>query len=690
MTNTAPHAVFLSYASQDTGAAVSLAETLRAGGVEVWLDTTELRGGDQWDQKIRRQIRECALFVPLISATTQAREEGYFRREWKQAVERTHDLADDAAFLIPVVIDNVAEPDARVPDAFRRVQWSRLAGGVAPPEFVERLRGLLHAKSGQPSVPRYVTPPVAQPATPPVAPSVAQSAAPPSTALRPARRPSLALSAALAVAVLGLGYAAWLQLRGWSPATSAPPPAPPVAAPAPVAEEQSVAVLPFLNESSDKEQDYFADGLTEEMINLLGKVPDLRVPSRSASFFFKGRNERLAAIAAQLKVANVLEGSVRKAGNRLRISAQLVRADTGYQLWSDRYDRDAKDIFKMQDEISAAVVSALKLKLAAGVTHAKIRGTTNTEAYNQYLIGAHFESLGTTDGYKRAVVALRKAIDLDPTYARAGAKLVLAEAYVAELTADAAGLQRAIAHAEDLVRLNPQDSASYRVRGSVRSSWQFDWAGAIADADRSIELDPSDPDAYYDYGLLLSGLGDYPRALAMIRKAVDLEPLDVSVLGQVAFTQIAMKDWAAAEATLERMLEVDPQSDFTYSPLAALRLLQGRAEEASAACQKILDPRFKLPCSAEAEHSLGHAPESQRALDELLKIGANGNAAAVAETYAWLGQPDDAFDWLNRGYRARQSGIVNAVPDRLMDSLHRDPRWNAFLTQLNLPADALR
>ena len=180
-------------------------------------------------------------------------------------------------------------------------------------------------------------------------------------------------------------------------------------------------MLPFLNESSDKEQEYFADGLTETMIDLLSKVPDLHVAARTSSFYFKGKSEKLPAIAKELNVGNVLEGSVRKAANRLRITARLVQADNGFQLWSETYDRDTKDIFKVQDEISAAVVTALKLTLAAPATVAADRGTTNTAAYNQYLIARHFDRLYTLDGYRSALEAYEKALSLDPHYEMARA-----------------------------------------------------------------------------------------------------------------------------------------------------------------------------------------------------------------------------------------------------------------------------
>jgi TolB-like protein len=206
--------------------------------------------------------------------------------------------------------------------------------------------------------------------------------------------------------------------------------------------EKSIAVLPFVDMSEKKDQDYFSDGLTEEMIDLLGQVPELRVPARTSSFYFKGRSEDIATIAQKLHVAHVLEGSVRKAGKRLRITAQLIRADSGYHLWSQAYDRDDTDVFAVQDDIAKAVVMVLRVKLSAGAHETGSRGTTNTEAYYQYLLGRQLDRRDSLEGFRHAVEAYSQAIELDPNYAGAYAGLAVAEASVADLTGDTGGIER--------------------------------------------------------------------------------------------------------------------------------------------------------------------------------------------------------------------------------------------------------
>ncbi len=275
--STSPKAVFLSYASQDAEAARRICDALRAVGLDVWFDQSALRGGDAWDASIRRQIKECALFVPVISANTQAREEGYFRREWNLAVNRTLDMADDKAFLLPVVIDATIDVNARVPEKFRDVQWTHLPAGEAAAVFVERVHRLLSGGAA-PSAP--------------IAPTHAVPAAAPAVTL-------------------------------------------------PANESPSIAVLPFVNRSRDEEDEYFSDGLADELLNVLSKIRGLRVAARSSAFTFKGKGATVAEVGRALNVATVLEGSVRKAGNRMRISVQLVKVADGYQLWSETYDRAA-------------------------------------------------------------------------------------------------------------------------------------------------------------------------------------------------------------------------------------------------------------------------------------------------------------------------------------------------------------
>jgi TolB-like protein len=669
-------AVFLSYASQDAEAAQRICEALRAAGIEVWLDQSELRGGEAWDRKIRKEIHDCALFIPVISANAHARDEGYFRLEWKLAADRSHLMAPDKTFLLPVVIDHTLQTDERIPDRFRELQWSRLPDGQVPSAFIERVQRLLSPV--EPYAPTAAR----------SAPGRVSSSAPTIVSTLPSWGAKRALPVAAAVVVLGaLAYFAidklWLSKhvaagtqtstgQAGAPAQSAIP-------------EKSIAVLPFVNMSSDKEQDYFSDGLTEEMIELLGQVPDLRVPARTSSFYFKGKDETIANIAQQLKVAHVLEGSVRKAGKRLRITAQLIRADNGYHLWSQAYDREDTDVFAVQDDIAKAVVSALQVKLAAGAEETGSRGTTNTEAYSQYLLGRQFYRRGGLENFRHAVEAYNKAIALDPNYAAAYVGLALAEALFADQTGDAAGIERAEHNVDKGIALAPNDANGYAQRSFIRDGWLWDWSGAQADIDKALTLDPRNSEVQHRYANLLDALGRLPEAIAATKKSTELDPLSSPAWNHLGLFYTGMGDYASADAALSRAIELEPTSVTALNNLSRLRLLQGKPQEALEAFGKVDDESTRLTGIAMAEYTLGHAKASQQALDELIAKHAQDSASSIAEVFAWRGEKDKAFEWLERAYKQKDGGLSEIKTDQLLKSLRADPRYKVLLRKMKLP-----
>jgi len=327
-----PRAVFLSYASQDAEPAQGICEALRAGGIEVWFDQSELRGGDAWDQSIRKQIKICALFMPIISRNTHARGEGYFRLEWKLAIDRSHLIASDLPFLLPVVIDDTPDTDDRVPERFREIQWTHLPGGVTSPAFIERVKRLL---SGEASAPEFARFPSS---------AVASNAPPPRELMR--RRTGVLYSVVAAAVLLALGYFGLERLNRSNPSTSS---------------TASIAVLPLANESGEASQQYFSDGISEDLITALGQFPGLKVIGRSSAFQFRDSKEDSRSIGAKLGVAHLLEGSVRKSGDMVRVSAELIDTADGSAQWSEHYDRPYKDLFALQDEITRAVAGALRL-----------------------------------------------------------------------------------------------------------------------------------------------------------------------------------------------------------------------------------------------------------------------------------------------------------------------------------------
>ena len=501
-------AVFLSYASQDAEAARRICEALRAAGIEVWFDQSELRGGDVWDHTIRQQIHDCSLFVPIISAHTDARTEGYFRLEWKLAVDRSYLMADDAAFLFPVVIDATTDAGARVPEKFRTVQWTRLPAGETPAAFPQRVSALL-AGTAKPSpasalAGRLQSAHAKIPVRPPHDDDGDRG-----TGVRRHR---------CVVVARGDAGAAGVVREVASPAASQIP-------------EHSIAVLPFADLSARKDQEYLSDGLAEELLNLLSKVPGLQVAARTSAFSFKGHAVDVPTIGRQLMVAYVLEGSVRKVGNHLRVTAQLERADKGYQIWSETYDREFGDVFRIQDEISAAVVKALKVSLLASAAPPRSAGTQSPDAYLVFLQGRAKMATDRLADAHAAAADFAHVIKLDPNYAPAYVELAAAKLRFAEFEITEkrqvvfdATIEEGKVLIEQALVLDPKNAQAYVVRGLLRA--YSDRAGAEKDYRRGIELNPNSARGYEALaGLLYDDPQRRDEAVALLTRAHQLDPL---------------------------------------------------------------------------------------------------------------------------------------------------------------------
>ena len=661
-------AVFLSYASQDAEAAAALTAALRAAGVEVWFDQSELRGGDAWDASIRRQIKACTLFIPVISRNTHAREEGYFRLEWKLAVDRSHLMATSKTFLLPVVIDDTRDDDDRVPDRFRDVQWTRLPGGRATAAFLERVMRLAN-----PDVP--------------VAAAVRSAAPGGSSSASPSRASGMWALLLLGAAILGVGgyFGLHYSFGSKQVAVASEPPAlasAPTSAPGAIP-EKSIAVLPFVDMSEKKDQEYFSDGLAEELLDLLAQVRDLRVAARTSSFSFRGKSDDIATIARKLRVAHVLEGSVRRSGDVIRVSAQLIRADNGYDLWSKTYDRQVKDIFKVQDEIAGAVVEALKVQLLPAQQIESRHRTANTEAYTQYLLGNRFRELDTFDSNAKALVAYQKATTLDPNFGAAYSGLADTEWRIAdETTNDPDAYARAMAAAAKAITLAPDAPEGYWARGQLQNFYYYDWQAARLDYEKALALDPSFTPAILEHALLLATLGRMPDAIAEIRSMLTRDPLSTGGWRRLAWLLLQDGQFEESSAATRRVREVNPLAD-DRGGAGFAALYAGRASEA---VQHFVDhdARNSLQGVSMAEYTLGHQEASDRALAEFIKRQGTAFAYQYAETYAWRGEKDKAFEWLEVAYRTHDGGLNYITYDRAFAKLRDDPRYTAFLRKMKL------
>jgi TolB-like protein/Flp pilus assembly protein TadD len=447
--------------------------------------------------------------------------------------------------------------------------------------------------------------------------------------------------------------------------------------------DKSIAVLPFLDLSEGRDQGYFADGLSEELIDLLAEIQSLQVIARTSSFYFKGKDVPIPEIAAKLGVAHVLEGSVRRSGRAVRVTAQLIRADSGVHLWSQTYDRDVKDIFKVQDEIAAAVVAALKLKLLPSQQVVDPYQSDNPEAYNQFLLGREFGRRGDQQSVERAVSAYRNATRLDPSYAIAYAGLSFAETRLANYTQDKAEFERASEAAERALALAPQLADAYRARASYRLE-TLNFAGARADGEKALTLAPGNSRVQSFYGVGLAAFGRVPEAITAMDRAVALDPLNSFAWANLGLFLTVNHDYAAARGALDRALAINPDDYASHLALAQLDLLEGRFDEAQLEYQQHGSEALQRMGSALIEHAQGHEREAQQALKELISKHAKDMAYQVGDVYAWIGDQDKAFEWLERAYEQHDSGLNGVAYDPLLESLHEDARYAALLAKLQL------
>jgi TolB-like protein/cytochrome c-type biogenesis protein CcmH/NrfG len=649
-------AVFLSYASQDADAARRLCDALRASGIEVWLDQSELRGGDVWDQKIRREIRDCALFIPIISANTASRHEGYFRLEWDLADQRTHMLARNRAFIVPVCLDATPDAGADVPESFQRVQWIRLPGGETPPEFVRRIEELLAGG---------------------VRSSIAAPGHPETVSGRSSR------GAWLAVALVIAAAAAYLLVE--KPWRARPPPASAFAPPA-----HSIAVLPFVNMSGDREQDYFSDGLTEELLNSLTEIKELQVAARTSAFSFKGTSSDIGTIARKLNVGAVLEGSVRRSGNTVRITTQLINAVTGFHLWSHTYDRDLGDVLKLETEIADAVASALKVNLLEDVaTKIELGGTWNAAAFDAYL-QARKATLAAHDSKEReaAIAAYTESIRLDPNYALAFASRSLA---FAQDATEALGpgirenFDKAQSDARKSIELAPGLAEGHLALAIYYQSGALDFTRANEEYERALILAPGNARVLHGYGLFAVEMGRTVAGIAAARRAVVLDPLNRAPrinLGTVLYFGRENKE---AIAAYQNALALDPASLLVYGARGFVYIALGDMVNARASCEAKSDRFESQWCLAIIYDKLGRHADAEAVLGKLKAAAGDDAAYAYATIYAQWGHPPKALDWLEKALQMRDSGLEQLKVDPLLDSLRNEPRFQAIERELRFP-----
>ncbi|MGA7540727.1 MAG: TIR domain-containing protein [Steroidobacteraceae bacterium] len=655
-------AVFLSYASQDAGAAKRISDALRAAGIEVWFDQSELRGGDAWDQKIRRELRDCALFIPIVSANTAARQEGYFRLEWDLADQRRHMIAPNHAFIVPVCVDATPENCADVPESFQRVQWTRLPGGETSAAFVERIQRLLSGEA---------------PARSDVARTLGIARAAPASR-RPKRwRMVFVYGAIAAGALLVLGYFGLARLVG--PNTN-------------IRGNASIAVLPLANESGEASQQYFSDGISEDLITALSQFPGLKVIGRTSAFQFRDSKEDSHSIGAKLGVAHVLEGSVRRAGEMVRVNAELIDTADGSTQWSERYDRPYRNLFALQDEITRAVTGALRAKLLPGeyaAAQSERPPSGSLEAYNALLQGRFYSFRETEADWRKAIEFYRHAVELDPQYALAWSGLSRSWTDLGANFLEGAPAQDAYSKAREAVNralsLSPDLAAAHVARGFLLRNADFDWRGAEAEFRRATELAPNDGDAKSELGNQLATYGELEMAIELTRQSLATDPLRADGYLGLAILLAAYNRPGDAEQAIRRAIELQPNAAFYHVWLAIIEVQHGDARAALEAAQREPSGESRDQALAFARQIGTDRSAADAALRTLIEKDASSVAYQIAEVYALRNDADATFEWLDRAWSNRDPGIQLLLTDPFILRYKHDPRFAAFCHKVGLP-----
>jgi TolB-like protein/Tfp pilus assembly protein PilF len=658
--------VFISYASLDGAIAETACEALERAGVTCWIAPRDVTPGAFYGDEIVHAIDAAKAIVLILSQN--AATSPHVLREVERAASRRH-------AVISLRIDKAPLP-AGLEYFLNTSQWLDASSG----DTVRALPKLVSA------VQLAIQAPAMTPADTP------RLHATPAVYARSTWRTGIVAS------VIALGLAVFAADRLWlsgrrslappaqAPAASSPPTVPAV----PTIPEKSVAVLPFVDMSAKKDQEYFSDGLSEELIDMLAKVPDLRVPARTSSFYFKGKQATIAEIAKALGVAQVLEGSVRKSGNNLRITAQLIRADNGYHVWSETYDRAANDVFKVQDEIANAVVKALKVALLSAPAR-RSATATNTEAYTIYLQGRSLiESSGNAARMSTGIEYLERAAKLDPSFAPTWA--TLSRVYLANFFDHGIGhypdtRNTAYDAAERAIKLDPDLPEAHVAMGRVYM-FDWNWKGAERELGRALELDPANATVARNAHYLSAVLGRFDDAERHAKAAVDLDPLNYTNYLRLGDAEFYAGKLALAEAAYRKTLELRSDAQEVHAALATVLLAQGKPDEALAEVKREPDAanrEITLPLILDA---IGRTSEADRALTLAETKYGNSFPFAIGELYVSRNDLDRAFAWWDRAYQQHDDGLAALKQAPMVTrskQLTLDPRYKALLLKMKLP-----
>ncbi len=473
--------------------------------------------------------------------------------------------------------------------------------------------------------------------------------------------------------------------------------------------EKSVAVLAFANLSDDKGSEYFSDGISEELLTVLQKIPGLHVAARTSAFSFKGKDVTAQEIGQKLGVAHLVEGSVRKAGDVVRIAARLTQANTGEEQWSENYTRNLKDVFAVQSELAQTIVEQLRGQLTGGAANpttkaeiqAEVRaaekgGTKNVEAHEAYLQGRFFVNRHSEKETDQARAAFERAVQLDPKFALAWAGL--AQTHVWDCNYATEGGQKSfnehLAAARDAVEralaIERDLPDALFPKAMIDTNFDYNWKGAAETLRKALALAPQDPALLMEAGNLASARGEKMQAVEFDRRAVALDPVNAQARAFLAGNLSVLGQQEEARAEYARVVELNPSAPNSHAGVGLTYLLEGKFEEAAVAAQKDAADWARLLIVSCARWAQKRIPESDAALAELIATNDETAAYQIAEVYGYRNDKDHAFEWLERARRQRDAGLPGLRADTLLTNLHGDPRWDAFLRKTGLADDQLK
>jgi adenylate cyclase len=656
------HDIFISYASPNSAVADAVAAALERHGRKCWMAPRDVTPGAHYASEIVHAIDSAKAIVLILSQ--DAATSPHVLREIERATSKRHPI-------VTVRVDQAPLP-AEFEYFLNTSQWLDASGGDATrmmPKLVEAVKSALKA-----------------PAATPAAALTSHAPAHSASARSPKR------TAIVVTSLIGLALAGFAADRLWlsSHRTASTPASTKLAsAPAPAAStipEKSIAVLPFTDMSEKKDQEYFADGMAEELADILARIPQLKVIGRTSSFRFRGHTGDLHAVGEQLGAAYVVEGSVRRGGSRIRVTAQLFDTRSSTQLWADSYDREFGDVLALQSQLASSIARALQLVVAADDTQ-PLRQLQSPEAYTLYLRGLAAYDRGE-DGLSEAQANFEQVLALEPTYSRAAEALALTHLGLIgdNVVPSGIGWPHAVKAAKLALSLDPKSAFAHVILGLKLATYDYDWAGAAKELEAAVAAKSRDPVVLYNSAWLAFDVGRFEDAVHLEDASLSLDPLNPDSLQNGAIIHYLLGHLDLAERAFRKSLEVSPTFADSHRYLGQILLLRGQPREALKEMEAEESTSDRDVGLALAYHALGRRVESDAALARVKVSGGSLQPTNIAVVYAYRGEFRQAFDWLDRAVAARDITLVHTLElDPLLASLRADPRYSTLLRKMNLP-----